>query len=162
MLAGGQSSRFGSDKAQAVLDGRALAKHARTLLLPHVERAVIAGRDGAIPDRPGPGLGPLGGIAGALDHAAAHGFATVLTVPCDMPRLPAALLDALLRRAPSYCSDAPVIGHWPAALAPDLLAHIATSHRRSVMGWAQAIGALPVASPAPLANINTPADLLAL
>jgi len=115
-----------------------------------------------VPDLPAPHLGPLGGIAGALDHAAAHGFATVLTVPCDMPRLPAALLDALLRRAPSYCSDAPVIGHWPAALAPDLLAHIATSDRRLVMGWARAIGALPVASPEPLANINTPADLLAL
>ncbi|MDD1450734.1 hypothetical protein NHF48_006790 [Sphingomonas sp. H160509] len=33
----------------AVLDGRVLAEHARALLLPHVEAAVIAGRDGAIP-----------------------------------------------------------------------------------------------------------------
>ena len=134
----------------------------RALCGRRADAVVVVGREGGVPDLPAPHLGPLGGIAGALDHAAAHGFATVLTVPCDMPRLPAALLDALLRRAPSYCSDAPVIGHWPAALAPDLLAHIATSHRRSVMGWAQAIGALPVASPAPLANINTPADLLAL
>jgi len=126
------------------------------------DAVVVVGREGGVPDLPAPHLGPLGGIAGALDHAAAHGFATVLTVPCDMPRLPAALLDALLRRAPSYCSEAPVIGHWPAALAPDLLAHIATSDRRSVTGWARAIGALPVASPEPLANINTPADLLAL
>ena len=126
------------------------------------DAVVVVGRDGGVPDLPGPGLGPLGGIAGALAYAAAQGFEMVLTLPCDMPRLPAALLDALLRRAPSVCSDAPVIGHWPAALAPDLLAHVARSERRSVIGWARAIGALPVASPEPLANINTPADLAAL
>jgi molybdopterin-guanine dinucleotide biosynthesis protein A len=126
------------------------------------DAVVVIGRPGGVPDLPAPDLGPLGGIAGAQSHAAAHGFDSVLTLPCDMPRLPGALLDALLRRAPSYCSDAPVIGHWPAALAADLLAHIAASDRRSVQGWARAIGAIPVASPEPLANINTPADLLAL
>jgi molybdopterin-guanine dinucleotide biosynthesis protein A len=126
------------------------------------DAVVVVGRDDGVPDLPGPDLGPLGGIAGALAYAAAQGFETVLTLPCDMPRLPATLLDALLRRAPSVCSDAPVIGHWPAALAPDLLAHLARSERRSVIGWARAIGALPVASPEPLANINTPADLAAL
>jgi len=126
------------------------------------DAVVVVGRDGGVPDLPGPDLGPLGGIAGALGHAAAHGFDSVLTLPCDMPRIPVALLDSLLRRAPSYCSDAPVIGHWPVALAPGLLAHIAASERRSVTGWARTIGALPVASPEPLANINTPADLDAL
>ena len=126
------------------------------------DAVVVVGRDGGMPDLPGPDLGPLGGIAGALSHAAAHGFETVLTLPCDMPGLPAALLDALLRRAPSYCSEAPVIGHWPAKLAPELLTHLAISERRSVTGWARAIGALPIASPVPLANVNTPADLAAL
>lgn len=79
-----------------------------------------------------------------------------------MPRLPAGLLDALLRRAPAYCADVPVLGHWPAALGGPLLAHIEVSERRSVRGWANAIGAVPVAAPAPLANVNTPADLSAL
>lgn len=123
---------------------------------------VVVGRDGGVPDRPGPGLGPLGGIAGALHHAAAHGFASVLTLPCDTPRLPDALVTALLRRAPSYCSDAPVIGHWPTDLADALVDHIASDPRRSVRGWAQQIGALPIASPEPIANVNTPADLAAL
>jgi molybdopterin-guanine dinucleotide biosynthesis protein A len=145
-----------------LFDDRPLLDHMRGLGELRADAVVVVGRDGGVPDLPGPGLGPLGGIAGALAYAAAQGFETVLTLPCDMPRLPAALLDALLRRAPSVCSDAPVIGHWPAALAPDLLAHLARSERRSVIGWARAIGALPVASPEPLANINTPADLAAL
>ena len=134
----------------------------RDLGAERADAVVVVGRDGGVPDLPAADLGPLGGIAGALAHAAAHGFDSVLTLPCDMPRLPATLLDALLRRAPCYCSDAPVIGHWPAALAPGLLAHIAASERRSVIGWARTIGALPVASPVPLANVNTPADLAAL
>ncbi len=159
MLAGGQSSRFGSDKAQAVLNGRALAEHARALLAPHVERAVIAGRDGAITDLPGPGLGPLGGIAGALDYAAGLGFTSVLTIACDMPRLPEELLAALARRASAYCPDAPVLGHWETRLLGLLLTHIETVPRRSVRGWAEAMGALPIPAAAPIPNVNTPQDL---
>lgn len=124
---------------------------------------VLVGRQGGVPDVPAAGLGPLGGIAGALDHGARHGFDAVLTVPCDTPRLPAALLQALLRRAPSYCSDAPVIGLWPVALAPALIARLhADDADRSVRGWAREVGALPIAAEAPLANVNRPEDLMAL
>ncbi|KQN28498.1 hypothetical protein ASF00_10080 [Sphingomonas sp. Leaf34] len=159
VLAGGQSSRFGSDKAQAVLDGRALAEHARALLAPHVERAVIAGRDGTIPDLPSPELGPLGGIAGALDYAAGLGFTSVLTIACDMPRLPDGLLEALARRASAYCPDAPVLGHWETRSLGHLLNHIATVPRRSVRGWAEAVGAIPISAGARIPNVNTPQDL---
>jgi molybdopterin-guanine dinucleotide biosynthesis protein A len=145
-----------------MLNGRILAEHARDLLLPYVERAVIVGRDGAIPDLPGPGLGPLGGIAGALRHAADLGFTSILTIACDMPRLPDGLLAALARRASAYCPDAPVLGHWESALAEDLLAHIETSPRRSVRGWAEAIGAIPISAGGPIPNVNTPKDLATL
>ena len=160
VLAGGRSSRFGSDKAQASWNGRSLAEHAAALIGQHVGRVVIVG-PGGVPDLPGPGLGPLGGIAGALDVAAAEGFASVLTIGCDMPRAPAELVAALLRRAPAYCTDAPVLGHWPAALGAQLMAWLAGADR-SVAGWARAVGALPFTSPAPLANVNTPEDLMAL
>jgi molybdopterin-guanine dinucleotide biosynthesis protein A len=146
----------------ATLDGKALLAHARDAIGGWVDAVIVVGRAGGASDLPAPALGPLGGIAGALDHAARHGFGSVLTIGCDMPRLPCDLLDALLRRTPSYCVDAPILGHWPAALAHDVLAHIAASGRRSVQGWARHIGALPIASPAPLANINTPQDLMAL
>lgn len=162
VLAGGRSSRFGSDKAQASWHGRSLAGHAAALIGRHVDRVVVVGGSGGeIADLPEPGLGPLGGIAGALDFAASQGFGAVLTIGCDMPRAPAELIAALLRRAPAYCVDAPVLGHWPAALGAQLMAHLSGADR-SVGRWARSVGALPVASPVALANINTPADLDAL
>ena len=161
VLVGGRSSRFGSDKAAAEWNGRSLAEHAAALVGQHVDRVVTIGAAGDVPDLPRPGLGPLGGIAGALDHAGREGFDSVLTIGCDMPRVPTALIWALLRRAPAFCSDAPVLGHWPATLAPQLLAWV-DGEDRSVRGWAREIGALPIESPVPLGNINTPADLDAL
>lgn len=162
MLAGGRSSRFGSDKALAVFQGRSLAEHARDLLLPHVETAVIVGRDSPIPDLPGPDIGPLGGIAGALFYASGLGFTSVVTIACDMPSLPDGLLAALARVAPAYCPEAPVLGHWETASTAALLAHIEASPRRSVRGWAEAIGALPIPANAPIPNVNTPEDIAAL
>ena len=143
----------------AVLDGRALADHARELLLPHAECAVIAGRGGTIPDLPGPDIGPLGGIAGALGYAGSLGFTSVLTIACDMPWLPDGLLTALSRRASAYCPDAPVLGHWETGLLGKLLTHIETVPRRSVRGWAETIGAIPIPAGAPIPNVNTPQDL---
>ncbi len=162
VLAGGRSSRFGSDKAQALLDGTPLAEHAHDLLAPHVDAVVIATSGGAIVDLPGPGLGPLGGIAGALDHAAARGYTSVMTIACDMPHLPDGLLAALACHAPSYCPDAPVLGHWPTALAEPLLAHLETAPNRSVRRWADSIGASAIPAEHGIPNINTPADLAAL
>ena len=162
VLAGGRSSRFGSNKAAAMWGEQALADHAAAALAPYVEKVVGAGGADGVRDLPSPDLGPLGGIAGVLAHAARHGFDSVLTVACDMPQLPGELVEALLRRTPSFCSDAPVLGHWPATLAEPLIARLAASGRRSVRAWALDVGALPIASPVPLANINTPADLAAL
>jgi molybdopterin-guanine dinucleotide biosynthesis protein A len=161
VLVGGRSSRFGSDKAVAEWNGRTLAEHAAALVGQHVDAVVTVGGEGDVPDLPRPGLGPLGGIAGALDHAAGHGFTSVLTIGCDMPRVPSELLTALLRRAPAWCSDAPVLGHWPAALGAQLMAWVEGGDR-SVRRWARAIGALPIASPVPLNNVNRPEDLMAL
>ena len=160
-MIGGQSSRFGSDKATAEWNGRTLAEHAAALIGQHVDAVVTVGGAGEVPDLPRPGLGPLGGIAGALDHAAANGFVSVLTIACDMPRVPTALIWALLRRAPAYCTDAPVLGHWPASLAAELLTFV-EGEDRSVRHWTREIGALPIESPVPLGNVNTPEDLLAL
>jgi molybdopterin-guanine dinucleotide biosynthesis protein A len=166
VLAGGRSTRFGSDKAVALWEGRRLLDRSRALLEPWCDEVVVIGRPddrgGGIADLPRPDLGPLGGIAGALDHGATHGFRCVLTISCDMPRLPAGLIEALLRRAPSFCDDAPVLGHWPAALGAQLLGWIETAPDRSVRGWARNIGAIPIPSPEPLANVNTPEDLMAL
>ncbi len=170
IIAGGTARRFGSDKALAELGGRRLIDHAAEALRDHVDALVVCGRALAgwtcLADRPRPGLGPLGGIAAALDHARLQGFASVLTIGCDMPRVPADLLTNLVATLPRYCADAPILGHWPASEADALRRHIGDmtgkNPRLSIRRWAEAIGATPIAAPVPLANINTPADLAAL
>ncbi|SDA29235.1 molybdenum cofactor guanylyltransferase [Sphingomonas sp. NFR15] len=169
IIAGGASSRFGSDKALALLDGQPLIAHALAALRPFTPEVVICGRAWGdlppLPDRPLPGLGPLGGIAAALHHAQAAGYADVLTIGCDMPRVPPALIADLIARAPAYCSNAPILGCWPAdatdTLAARLDGHVAgtKSAALSIRRFADAIGATAVPAPAPLFNVNTPGDL---
>ncbi|TPG18860.1 molybdenum cofactor guanylyltransferase [Sphingomonas koreensis] len=163
IIAGGRSSRFGSDKAEALLGGAPLIDHAAAVLRPFVDAIVLCGRDRAgwmgLDDVPRAGLGPLGGIAAALRYADAESYHAVLTIGCDMPRAPTALIEALIAEPPAYCRDAPILGCWPASLATDLERHVSTDPRRSIRGWGEAIGATPIASPEPLANINTLADL---
>jgi molybdopterin-guanine dinucleotide biosynthesis protein A len=160
VLAGGRSSRFGSDKAAADWRGASLADHASTAIADQVDATILVGPD-RIADLPRPGLGPLGGIGGALAYAARHGYDSVLTIACDMPQLPAGLIETLLRRAPAYCVEAPVLGHWPTALSSELIAYVDTAPSRSVQCWAQSIGALPIVAGQPIANVNTPEDLMA-
>jgi molybdenum cofactor guanylyltransferase len=163
------ASRFGADKAVALLDGKPLIEHAVASLRPFCHEVVLCGRawDGlvSLADLPEPGLGPLGGIAAALAHAEAAGCEAVLTIGCDMPRVPDELLAALVRRPPSYCPDAPILGCWPPALAVSLRRRLETAAacgERSIRRWANDVGALPIPSPEPLANVNTPDDLMAL
>lgn len=170
LIAGGAASRFGADKALAAWRGRAMIGWAADALAPWCDATVVVGRAwGGLPsvaDRPARGLGPLGGIAGALVHAGASGFGAVLTIGCDMPDVPAALIGRLLAaRAPAFCADAPILGLWPVALAPALVERLADGvpgardGRRSIRRWAADVGATPVAAGTPLANVNTPADL---
>ncbi|HRE35184.1 MAG TPA: molybdenum cofactor guanylyltransferase [Sphingopyxis terrae] len=162
VLAGGQSRRFGSDKAQARLGGTTLLDHAVAALNPQCDRSVIVGRENgpvaAIPDRPQPGLGPLGGIAGALAYAASEGFDAVLTVPVDCVRLPANLRD-LLAPPPASLAAQPVIGLWPVQALPLLDALLSEEDDRSVRSFARRIGARAVESDVDLPNINHPSDL---
>ena len=96
VLAGGQSSRFGSDKALAELHGRTLLARAVDTLSGWCEHVVVVGRAEApaptLPDWPRPGMGPLGGLAAALHLAADEGYAAVLTCGVDAPHLPEDLI----------------------------------------------------------------------
>ena len=120
VLAGGKARRFGSDKAEALLHGRALIEHALDALRPHCDALVIVGRRSPlapwVEDWPRPDAGPLGGIGGALGHALRHGFDQLLTCPVDCVRLPADL-RTLLEPAPACLAEQPVVGLWPARAA---------------------------------------------
>lgn len=162
VLAGGRSSRFGSDKAEALLEGQSLLDHALRALVPHVDAVVVAGRTMAgqppIADWPAPDLGPLGGIAGALRYATSQGFDQLLCISVDCVRLPADL-RALLEPAPAYLKNQPVIGLWPISARADIEAQLTTSDDRSVRRFGQRIGARAVAADFVPPNINTAADL---
>nr|WP_246359701.1 molybdenum cofactor guanylyltransferase [Stakelama sediminis] len=161
-MAGGRSSRFGTDKALARLSGETLIDHAAAALRHHVDTLVVIGGHypgfDDRPDYPQPDLGPLGGIGGALRHAAAIGADSVLTVPCDVPSPPDALFTAL-DRAPSWCADHPVFGHWPTSLLPELEEWLREGRERSVRGFARAMGAIPVHIGVPVMDVDTPEDL---
>ena len=163
VLAGGRSSRFGSDKAQAMLGGRTLLDHVIERFGPQVDALVVTGRAHAalpwLPDRPGPGLGPLGGLCAALRHALDAGYGVVVSVGCDMPDLPDDLVPALGGDGAAVVADCPVVGLWPASLAPLLEAQLAGDGSRAVRRWADRVGARRVALGSPIANVNRPADL---
>jgi len=166
VLAGGKASRFGSDKALALLDGRPLIEHAVASLEPHVAGIVVCGREDprwtCLADRPAPDMGPLGGIAAALFHAREQGFDAVLSTGCDMPSLPAGLVEALIGEGPAIVAGQQLIGFWPAALADRLLDHLETSPSRSIRAWMAVAGPREVAPPdGALPNINRPEDLIA-
>ena len=164
VLAGGRARRFGADKAAARVNGVALIDLAAGTLARLVAAVVIVGRDHpgmcSLADLPGPGLGPLGGLAGALAHAAAHGYDAVLSTGCDIPELPGDLL-ARLSPGPACLAACPLVGLWPADLAPLLAAHLAQAEAdRSLRGWAAKVAARAVDGPPP-PNLNTPDEFAA-
>ncbi len=144
----------------ALLAGRRLIDYAAEQIAPHVDDSVIIGGREGVEDVPRAGLGPLGGIAGALAHAKHLGLNSVLTIACDMPRLPGDLIQALLEREAAWCVDAPVLGHWPTRYGDDLRAYLLTDNPRAVRHWARSIGAAPVHAQHPIMNVNTPEDLM--
>lgn len=165
VLAGGLSSRFGSDKALAEYGGHTLIARAVDALSGWCEHVVVVGRETApaptLPDWPRPGMGPLAGIAAALHLARDEGYAAVLTCGVDSALLPEGLPD-LLNPAPAYLADQPVIGLWPATSLDRLEAILTSEGRHSMRQFAEAISARAVQCAVKPANINTPADLAAL
>lgn len=167
VLAGGQARRFGRDKALATLDGVALLDHAGQALRSVTDDIAVVGRDSAtyvsIADWPAAGLGPLGGLCGALRHARDRDFDAVLTLPCDTPSLPTGLLaDLAGRGAASFVAGTPVIGLWPCALADRLSDYLGRGGDLAVRAWAKEIGAEALDGWPPIPNVNRPDDLAVL
>jgi len=165
VLAGGQSTRFGSDKALAELGGRTLLARAVDTLQGFCEYVVVAGREMApaptIPDWPGAGMGPLGGIAAGLRLAQDEDYEAVLTCGVDSVNLPETLLE-MLAPAPAYLADQPVVGLWPMGAVGTVERILESDGRHSMLAFAEAVGARAVKTNSKSANINTPADLAAM
>jgi len=102
VLAGGASSRMGTDKSLALLAGKPLIEHSLAILHKAGLVPAIAGARSSlesiapvVPD-PAPDLGPLGGVCAALASTSAR-WAVFLSV--DLPLIPASLIAHLLRHA---------------------------------------------------------------
>lgn len=104
ILAGGLSTRFGSDKARAESQGRPLISTlAEALGGPASRVVVVAERPGkysdlglrTIPDAE-PGLGPIGGLLTAiLDRVEEDGEGWLLLAPCDLVGFDPAVMEPL-------------------------------------------------------------------
>ena len=165
IIAGGASRRFGEDKALAMLHGRRLIEHATDAIAGQVDAMVICGREWremtTVADRPGAGLGPLGGLNAALHHARVHGFDIVMSIPVDVYPLPGDLRERLGSAAAATFARQTMVGCWPVSLAPLLDAHLAAGHR-SIRSWIGASGARAVDdSDLAIVNINRTDDLSA-
>lgn len=162
VIAGGASRRFGSDKARALLSGRALLDHVADGLTAQTDAVIVVGREwpgrASVPDRPYPGLGPLGGLCGALAYAEAQGFDAVLTAGCDVLPVPVDL-QTKLSSGPAVVAGQPLFGLWPTALCGSLDDYLACGGDRSQRGWAAHCQAREAILATPLHNFNTPADL---
>ncbi|MGA7343826.1 MAG: molybdenum cofactor guanylyltransferase [Terracidiphilus sp.] len=109
VLAGGQSTRMGQDKALLTVAGQRLIVHALSILREAGLSASIAGARSQLAsfapvvEDAEPGLGPLAGICAALASISARHAVFVprhaVFVPVDLPLLPASLLRFLLHHA---------------------------------------------------------------
>jgi molybdopterin-guanine dinucleotide biosynthesis protein A len=178
VLAGGRSSRMGTDKAGLLWNGLSLLVRAVNVVQSTAGRVAIVG-DPMIHNVPSVpviadrirGAGPLGGIEAALAWSSA---AWNLIVACDMPGLDTKILNALLDRAlqPPECDAViPVSQGIPQPLC-------AAYHRRALPAVQTALQAgtfkmmealrpirvclIEIESSEPFRNVNTPEDWKAL
>lgn len=162
ILAGGQSRRFGSDKALALVYGERLIDRVAGALARQCEALVVCGREEpgfvCLDDLPEPGLGPLGGLNAALHHAFANGFEAVLSSGCDVPNLPGTLALQLAGDDAAHAAEQPVVGLWPASLTTRCSAFL-QSGGRSLYGFGEHVGARQVGVSPALRNINAPEDI---
>lgn len=104
ILAGGQGTRFGSNKALAIWNEQTLLERAIELIRPYSREVLISGNCPAcenvgckkIPDL-WPDLGPLGGIYTAFKHTDTP---YLLFLTCDMPLMNRSLIERLITDDP--------------------------------------------------------------
>ncbi len=108
ILAGGESSRMGRDKALVAVEGRTMLEWVTAAVVAAGMEPVVAGRAAGpgdvetFPDPGAPHRGPLAGLVGALHH---HPDLPALVVSVDQPWL----RPDTLRRLAGVGGDLPVV-----------------------------------------------------
>lgn len=177
VLAGGRSSRFGSNKAFAKIGGATFIARVAAALSGVCTRTIVSGAPETYAAPTGlrcvadlePGLGPLGGIMSAMEQDGGELF---LFVPCDMPLVSDAELLPVVRalRAGADCAVGAVgpqrqrfpLGLRRSAALPAVRRLIASGRRR-VADLTDSLDTVVVAFPPGsgprLQNANTPDTL---
>ena len=184
VVAGGRSTRFGGEKAVALLEDRPLLAWAvqrlqRSCKLvavnarPETETETLGRALGleVLHDAPGDPDGPLAGVKAGLAWAKAQGATHLAVSPCDAPLLPPDLFARLIEAAKDGAAMAvtsegrqPLCAVWPVSalefLAKALTggAHPPTWRTLETLGAAQVLFDPPEA----FANVNTREDLAIL
>jgi molybdopterin-guanine dinucleotide biosynthesis protein A len=163
VIAGGTSSRFGSDKAVAMVDDLPLIDHVVMGLFRATENLVICGRDwrdfDVVMDGDFAGQGPLAGLLAALLHAHETGFDGVISAACDA--LPVPDLNLLIGDGPAVIEGHWLFGYWPVGVVTQLSVHLSSQPDRSVRGWIAACNARQIPVTENTYNLNTRDDILA-
>lgn len=186
ILAGGASSRMGSDKSLVLLDGQRLIDRA-VEKLQHQSNVIAINSNSAIarienipilPDVTTAQFGPLSGILTGMSHfSGVNNVTHFLSVSVDCPFLPDDLINCLLQEMPhayeiiiasSGSRHHPTIALWPVALHDQLAGWITTTSNYSINAFLDQceVRTLPFAMMEteigtidPFFNINRPEDL---
>jgi molybdenum cofactor guanylyltransferase len=179
ILAGGRSSRMGTDKALVQIGGVTLLDRAISRLSPQVDAlainsnvAIADQRLPVLPDATADFDGPLAGILAGLTWARGLGAQHLASVAVDTPFFP---LDLVRRMATIETSSIilarsggrnhPVFGLWPIEAVSPLKEFLERGNTRRVMAFLDGYGYESVDFPDepfdPFFNINTPQDLAA-
>jgi molybdenum cofactor guanylyltransferase len=179
ILAGGKSSRFGTDKGLALVEGKSMLEHAyEAAFKAGIYSIWIVGRESVtchpsyrcIPDS-SIEKGPLGGILTAMEHTKSD---NVLILSCDMPFIQSAIVSEFIR-ACDWTYDAcvarlgnevqPLFGVYAKRVLPQILA-LLSSNRLSMRTLLEEISVCYVDvdkfasfEERTFANINTREDL---
>lgn len=187
ILAGGNSSRMGQDKASVTLAGRTLLTRVVQRVQPQVSTIAINSNmpnaDGLlvefpiVPDSTSMPCGPLSGILTGMEYYARRACTHFLTVSVDCPFLPDDLVTRLMQGVTDAHSIAiarsngkthPTIGIWPVALNEELRNWLDLSSRYSVKAFLDGRQITEIEFPDeqygdwtidPFFNVNTPSDL---
>jgi molybdopterin-guanine dinucleotide biosynthesis protein A len=168
LLVGGASTRFGSPKALAIVDGETLAARAWRLLGDACDERIAVGKraDGlALPfELLDDGTEVRAPIAGVVAGVRAARNELVAVIPVDLPRLTAEALRSLA----SACRDVavPPSGPLPGVYARHTLATLERALGCNRLRLRDAIATLDVVTveldSALLVNVNTPGDVRSL